>query len=129
MNDTLNYLGDCTDVVGQVVGPTWLDEYMVAVECSAEMQDFKGVDVDEHDCDKDDVDRTSVRFEPLTKARQGFLTDEAKRSFVTQRAKMELESPSELPSRKEIERAEEWFRKGQLWIDTPIKGLVPKAPR
>lgn len=113
--DVLHYPGDTTDVVGQVVGPNWLGEFYVAVDAEPIAQ--LGVDVGDSFTMK--IVKTKVRFELLTKERQGFLSSTARHEFVNRMASYKADEEKRgfevLPQNSEIAQAEKFFKTPAIW--------------
>ena len=104
--DTLNYPGECVDIVGQVVGPNWLGEHFVITDVTCV-------------CDVETGAETTVaHLEHLTGERKMLVTSEAKREFVTKTAAIKLarEEVPVLPEWREIREVEATLPKHHLWI-------------
>lgn len=104
--DTLNYPGECVDIIGQVVGPNWLGEHFVITDVTCVCSVETGADT------------TIAHLEHLTGERKALVTSEAKREFVTKTAAIKLarqEIPA-LPEWREIREVEATLPKSHLWI-------------
>lgn len=114
-DNILTYPGDCTDVVGQVVGPNWLGEFFVATRAEPIAQ----LGVDAGDSFTMRIVRTKVFFEHLTSERAGLLTSSARHDFVNYQASIkeseEKRGFQKAPSYKELNQAEQFFKRPQLW--------------
>jgi hypothetical protein len=103
--DTLNYPGECVDIIGQVVGPNWLDEHFVITDVTCICDVETGVET------------TIAHLEHLTGERKALVTSEAKREFVAKTAAIKLSDDiPELPSWKLIREVEDTMTKSHLWI-------------
>lgn len=116
--DILHYPGDTTDVVGQVVGPNWLGEFYVAVDAEIGMRRLQ-VDKATGEFFSGEPETTTVRFELLTKERQGFLNSTARHEFVNRMASYKADEEKRgfevLPQNSEIAQVEKFFKTPAIW--------------